>query len=157
MRSVVHRFCGKHLHRFRVISSSKRCGWSYTSLHHLKQIINVGFLTTSSIQFHTVPLAEKSSGERVKATGTGKGYYWKSLAGALHSGDHWVMAVLAQTCEQLCCSCPPVVTKQVYLDTALLSPIRGGGEKRSPKHCLLIYFTWQPAAIVWLSSNAVRT
>ena len=54
--------------------------------------------------------------------GTGKGYYWKPLAGALHSGDHWVMAVLAQTREQLCCS---VVTKQVFLDTAMLSPNRG--------------------------------
>ena len=74
-------------------------------------------------------LASKSSGERVKATGTGKGYYWKSLTGGLHSGGHWVMAVLAQTREQLHCSCPPVVTKQVYLDTALLSQSGEGAEK----------------------------
>ena len=33
--------------------------------------------------------------------GAGKGYYWRSLAGTLHNGDHWVMAVQAQTREQV--------------------------------------------------------
>ena len=80
----------------------------------------------------------KFTGDRSKATGIGEGYHWKSLAGYLHRCDRWVMAVLYKH-EQLCSPCPPSVTKQPYLGTALLSPHRGGGDKRSPKHCLLTY------------------
>ena len=37
LRNVVQDFCGEHLYRINAIRISKKCGWSYTSLHHYKK------------------------------------------------------------------------------------------------------------------------
>lgn len=98
----------------------------------------------------------ESSGERVNTTMTGKGYYWKSLAGALHSCNYWVMAILAQTHEQLCCSLSSSDNKVgLFRYRPAFPNPKWGVKKRNPKHCLLTISTWHLATAVWLSSIAI--
>lgn len=89
--SFVHHLCGNILHRFLVFNSSKRCGWSCTRLHHYNQNLCVSFLTTFLISVPYIYLHQVVWQES-------RGNRDRGITGALHSSDHRVMAILAQTC-----------------------------------------------------------
>ena len=82
------------------------------------------------------PSSPKSHGERQAVTGAGRGCSWRLPAANLHVWRSRQDGRSVVDPEQRPCSYPTWTTRQPFSGRALPSPIRRGGDKRTPRKSL---------------------